>query len=610
MASKINFTDALHKSIQDTLEQLQGCKWRIHEENLADNALDIDVKKATVAVYRKHAQTIAPEAQKLVFSDIEKIERKLYACLQVVNHIESNSRDLDPRVSRVNEKLIQLKTLEKIKKYTALLEDLSEESNLPTTDAIDKTLAELKGLRIGMLRAQPECKVCDLDDNLLVKQYHTNNPNPALCLKAGKEQASVRFFIEMLTTMDEDGLERLDKSFWDKESIEYLIKNCHDSVAKNPDLGSPFCDIFDRDQHEEICQLALKRDHCLLPPDVTFECLESSINALLAVKHQHKLSDVCALVRFNDSHLALAIDKKNIIYLFNQYGNAQNNFRPFIMAFGTPGQATDTLLAVLQNHPDSIKGPITLAAVCDRYEFNDKTRRTALSPVKLETPPLTLEAACPPLFHLQNVIEALSPCTEDGYELALGIIPNLNVDGYKFNSPINGDKDREILDRIFFHLYHIQNKDRPSVINREDGNWGSSAFQSDVLSTPEEKLRAVQRTQVEVLALILTQIDFDNAEALPAISLFLEALERLKMHPNDLPQGSKNLAYYLFGNLYNTYKAAWTPDQKMIHPDHSFFEGDFGRNAFVKHNPNPIPIKFKVQVVQELVQSLKKAWDL
>ncbi len=85
-------------------------------------------------------------------------------------------------------------------------------------------------------------------------------------------------------------------------------------------------------------------------------------------------------------------------------------------------------------------------------------------------------------------------------------------------------REEGIVDRIDSHLYHIQNKERPDCIHREDSNWGYTAFQGDNLSTPEEKFRAAQRTYVELL-LSLIQTARDDSD-------LREQLQEIGTHPS------------------------------------------------------------------------------
>ncbi len=64
-----------------------------------------------------------------------------------------------------------------------------------------------------------------------------------------------------------------------------------------------------------------------------------------------------------------------------------------------------------------------------------------------------------------------------------------------------GDDYVSVANRIFVHLYHIQNSDPEYAkhIDRTDPDWGKTAFLDQTKATPEQRFRAVQRTRAEWL---------------------------------------------------------------------------------------------------------------
>lgn len=277
-----------------------------------------------------------------------------------------------------------------------------------------------------------------------------------------------------------------------------------------------------------------------------------------------------------------------------------------------PNQKTMDQILITQNLLNESKTKC-LQIRAEDFQHNQINRfHDSILPSSLDTNlsishlPITMEQFAPPVFFLQNAIACLSLRTDEGFDAAVAEVSQL--DTFAFCSPINGDKDKQILDRIYFQLYHLQNKETPSKINRKDTKWGTNAFQSDILSTPDEKLRAAQRVQIEILLFSLNSCIQKRNEA--ATPLILDALEKLDLHPNDLPQGQKNLSHCLFGKLYNIYFAAWKENQKMVHPHDRSFKGDFGRNAFIGEARNSIPVEYKIQAFQELIKSLQETWKI
>lgn len=229
-------------------------------------------------------------------------------------------------------------------------------------------------------------------------------------------------------------------------------------------------------------------------------------------------------------------------------------------------------------------------------------------------PELPLSMECPsPMVSLQEAIVALSLHSPEGFSKALDGI--LELDGLTF-APHAENKDKKITNRIFFHLQNIHKKETPEKVNSNDRHYGSNAFLSQNMSTSAEKLRAVQRTQVEVCLFTLKEclkgdLSIDSPIAgKTAFAGIFEILENLKLDPKDLPKGQKNLAHALFGKLYSTYLAAWEKDKSMIHPHDKTFKNDFGRNAFLYDSKGVIPDTYRMQAVVEMSQVLKEGWDL
>lgn len=231
-------------------------------------------------------------------------------------------------------------------------------------------------------------------------------------------------------------------------------------------------------------------------------------------------------------------------------------------------------------------------------------------------PELPSHAECvSPLVSLQETINALSIDTPESFSKALDGI--LELDGLTFKT-YEGSRieDKEMTDRIFFHLQSIHKKESPEKVNADDTNHGSSAFLSQKVSTSEERLRAAKRTQTEVSIFALKEfLKGDKSIDSPArgkdlvLGIF-EILENLNLDSKDLPKDQKNLAHMLFGKLYHIYLAAWEKDKSMIHPHDRVFNNDFGRNAFIGNAKDKIPNAYKIQALNEISQVVKEAWGL
>lgn len=78
---------------------------------------------------------------------------------------------------------------------------------------------------------------------------------------------------------------------------------------------------------------------------------------------------------------------------------------------------------------------------------------------------------------------------------------------------IGGDES-VVCHRIFFHMYFIQNHDPESsmLIDRNDTDWGKTAFLDKTKSTPQQRFRAVQRTRAEWLLSTIKQGIISDAD--------------------------------------------------------------------------------------------------
>lgn len=221
-----------------------------------------------------------------------------------------------------------------------------------------------------------------------------------------------------------------------------------------------------------------------------------------------------------------------------------------------------------------------------------------------------------PIFeYLQKTVDALSLCTEDGYFQAIEFIGKLNEIPFQENNQEIETKGKTLGDRIFFHLYLIHKKESPNKINPSDMNYGSNAFQTEGGSTAEEKFRAAQRVQVDILLSCL-ELSFrlnDNAVFIQV----LDILESMKLDTKDVPSGLVNLTHGLFGKMYKDYFNAYEEKDfkagynlSWVHPHDKIFNGDFGRNAFVGDANEAVPRHFKLQVVLEFIKSVKGNWGI
>ncbi len=173
---------------------------------------------------------------------------------------------------------------------------------------------------------------------------------------------------------------------------------------------------------------------------------------------------------------------------------------------------------------------------------------------------------------------------------------------------MSSDRPRSVSSRIYFHLYHIHDKETPARINRNLSNYGRRAFHSDrgASSEPIEKTRAIQRTLIELALEGLENAILENDNE--HVRHYLTILESFTVHPNDAIEGGKNIAHLLFGKLYRSYVLARKTQKDLISPNHAAFKGDFGREAF--RSMDRIPPEIKLDVIRQIRIEHKQKWKV
>lgn len=220
-------------------------------------------------------------------------------------------------------------------------------------------------------------------------------------------------------------------------------------------------------------------------------------------------------------------------------------------------------------------------------------------PQKLEDEPV--------IKSMLSMIDALSLQSDEGFDEAMMQMINLCEFTQVFDSwKMQGTKS--LGDRVFFHLYQIQNKETPNKIDRNDSNYGYNAFHNPERSTPEERLRAAKRVLLDAMFEVLMMKAERNESK--ALSEIIELLEKINLDPRDLPDGKTNVAHALFGKMYNDCNKAFDLGSSLINPQDGMFNGDFGRSSLIGEASNSISIYTKAQVFREFIQSVHQHWGI
>ncbi len=211
----------------------------------------------------------------------------------------------------------------------------------------------------------------------------------------------------------------------------------------------------------------------------------------------------------------------------------------------------------------------------------------------------TLVEFFPGMTDIKASIQALSQRNDEGYFQSIHHLMQLKENRRTWADGSNCTT----LDRVNFHLYHVQDKETPDKIDRNDHTWGMTALLTESLSTPDQKLRAVQRTLVEELLLSLEAWMQRDGRLDEDVQL-LDELVELKLNPSDLPSGQTNAADALFGKFKQVYSKARGIDPSLVEPH------NIGSKAFKRSYSYTGIEKTKIEALKELAKDFKAAWRI
>ncbi|MBS0604381.1 MAG: hypothetical protein JSS60_05005 [Verrucomicrobia bacterium] len=631
-----------------------GFHLRIDPEHLIEADVQIHLFDATVKSLRElSAQKADLNGREGLNKSLDKVGKKIAFAKNVLTFLSSNSENVDPRIQHTvakvqkmmlsvpktgGEQLDRLK--EKYAHYQRILEDLSYGRTNPQTEkSIQNAKQLLAQLQLQILAIEPGREVIRPwgKQNYEARYEGLNNVPECMALV---EPAMATYY---LTAISNDGLRRVyidDVADRGHALTADFIKG--HSKDMNPPAAISIRDLINEDKWGRLAEVPCEgkfeyiKDQgiCFAPNQNPKEIL-GQLQILKQLKEHNKLPKIGAVLSIGQHQLPIFFHSDGHFSVLLPRGDEGSEGHPVQLSFGTEEQLSGCMHKFLS---DAIKGngglsgqQARLTPVCLREDLERKEMRKGFDldflhfddeqlyhqPLNFtdvrfdfeEPEPASLERACPPAIPLQKVIAGLEKMDDEGFYQAIEAFSALQE--FKMPFIMSGDTDeqtRQIADRIFFHLYFIQNNETPDKINRKDPNWGSNAFQIEGLATPEQKLRAAQRAQVEVLLFALNlAIEHRDEEQLP---LLFKALEEMKLDPRDLPSGQKNLAHALFGKLYENYLKAWESDKSMVHPHDGKFKGDFGRHGFCSTGEVKISPEIRMQTLKELSDQLKATWKI
>lgn len=599
MTSKVNLTEPLSHQ----LSLLQGDVRRgdFHREQVGDEIVQVTVNKAKLEALSTFVPKVDAAARAEIEQTLRKIQRKIQFTEKVLEFLTSGPNRVDPRLQAIYEKLAKLNQFDdkltpdqrekihnKLQKYRGSMTFLasSDEPNKATQDMLPAVFSDIK---LRLLNIAPQVNIVDRIPN--PDQYYKGLQDIEAC-KAMSSIAIAKCYLDNVTMLREDYVSYSAVNHGHQLTGQFLLSLTRGSLPKRISLQdlitleSSYSDLRILDIPEAMRSNAPQTN--LKDPEGALEhCVFLSELAKTA-----RLKSIGAVITMGSDSYALMFHSDQRISLFVPTGDKERNGQPYQVFFGNTPQAA-AFLANLLKEKNVHEEKSLIIPVCRQSELREameSERNEQLSssssssslfsddesanPVQA---PLSLEKMVPFAAMLQKAIDALSPKTDEGFFESLSHFQEIGDCKWLF-AMTDQDHDQKVLDRIYLHLYHIQDKETPEKVNRSDFNYGMNAFQTEGLATPEEKLRAVQRVQAEVLLELVARA-LNRSDA-PALQLFIGALEKLNLDPRDLPKGQTNISHALFGKLYDLYIEARKTNPDLEDPNSKKFNGDFGRAAF------------------------------
>jgi hypothetical protein len=362
---------------------------------------------------------------------------------------------------------------------------------------------------------------------------------------------------------------------------------------------------------EYLQRIANQDTRISFQPNSSSEDIHKRLRILSNIQMSKPQIKLGAYIDFGSQTLAMLFHPMGKISLFCPCGDSKRS-NAFEVRLANSQQAAIFLKGLTREirpvHAVSVEPTVLLdqppVLLEERISEDDQENVDALETSSSSSEELAHFEKPPFLISLQNVVCSLSQQSEEGFCQALTFVEGIRQ--MDWNLPMSDHKLLNVLDRIYFHLYHIQDKEFPKSIDRKNYNWGSTAFHTKGLATPEQKMRAAQRVEIEVLLdLLSAAVENDDEESLRQ---YLGDLENLKLDRKDLPEAYLNAAHALFGKFYQAYRALRRENPSLEDPDQEAFHGDFGRIAFYSRGEIFAPTKQKV--LKEMTQAFKKTWRI
>lgn len=164
-----------------------------------------------------------------------------------------------------------------------------------------------------------------------------------------------------------------------------------------------------------------------------------------------------------------------------------------------------------------------------------------------------------------------------------------------------------MVNQLYFHLYLIHKNEAPQKL-KDDLNYGGKAFINEFPADNRERIRAAQRTMVEIALYGLEDaINFNDGAS---IVKFLDLLEEIKLVPQDRINNQECIAYTLYETFYHAHVTAHKDHPSLANPDAPQFQNDFGRLGMRNSSLLDVDPTVKLTAIHKVLGDLKRAWKM
>lgn len=621
MSIEGGYTIAVQYSVKQLLAEAEHLSNETHDPN--GTYVSIELNKAKASTLTTLCKKVDAEARGEIGTLLEKAQRKLTRAEQFNCFLRDPSESaIDPRVDRILGKVVQKeeeilpklpdelsKLHTKLLKWNErLIQCACRSFNALTNQQIVKGRALIREIDMQVLNIAPQ--FITFEYSLVSKdndKYYPDLPNPEECKKMASAFYAMKYLEIALETEDQ----RFDQRGigWMQESAVH--QHTAEFIQKHPPRQGISAEALFEEKINLFLQAVTPPEFLLkeltFPSDTKKEEIQKKLENLIDWKNVRHFKSMGAFIEVPPQMLALVFHASGRISLVNPCGwpDTQESYEA---NFANARQAANFLSQLISEMKTT--QPIALKPYCHKWAIDEEKLQSEEHepPIPIYHSPFVepriLIDVSPAADRLNRIIELLSKNSEEGFLHALTYIEDVKNHTAIFS--MSDQSEQGVFDRCCFHLYHIQDKETPDKVDRNDHNWGLTAFQTEGLSTPEQKLRAMQRTQVELLFNLINQTnDYES------IRLLFDALEPLKLHANDLPKGQNNPGHALFGKLYENYVETRKQHRYMEDPQHEKFRGEFGRVVFRGDIDGILlPPFVMTNALQEVEQAFKAAWRI